>query len=233
MDGGIIMPPNGNGDGGTMASLKKIPKPVLYGGAAVLGLGAFLWYRHQAAASASPGTVADTSSVPDSSGFNVSDAGAGDGGANVAPFTTVPVLGTNEAWEQEAISALSNSGFSTHVAGLAISRVLGGLVVTPEQEQIFLQAVGLLGPPPAGYPVPIKVQGGPAPPTGERKAVRRVAAGTFSLDQVAHRRGTSTDHLITVSRAHLGKTNLARFNKYVHNGTSRKMPPGLVYYTSN
>ncbi len=223
--------PDNPAPNGAMSSLKKIPKPVLFGGIAVLGIGGFIWYRRQAA---SAGPVIDTTgSIPDTSGLDTSSAGgAGDGGANVGIFQQ-PSPGTNESWDQEAVSALQLSGFSAHVAGLAISRVLGGQTVTPEQEQIFLQAVGLLGPPPAGYPAPIKVQGGTAPPTGVNKAVRHIATGGRSLDRVAHERGTSTEHLITVSRAHLKGTNKSRFDKYVSNGTGKKMPPGLVYYTSN
>jgi hypothetical protein len=216
----------------TGSPLKKIPKPVLFGGIAVLGVGGFLWYRHQATTSTTP-AVTDTGSIPDTSGLNTSSAGgAGDGGANVSMFQQ-PSPGTNESWEQEAISALQGSGYASHTAGLAVSRVLGGLTVTPEQEQIFLQAVGLLGPPPAGYPAPIKVQGGTAPATGTNKAVRHIATGTVSLDKVAHRRGTSTEHLITVSQAHLNPSNKARFDKYVSRGTGKVMPPGLIYYTSN
>src|SRR6266487_1685006 len=164
--------PDNPAPNGAMSSPKKIPKPVLFGGIAVLGIGGFIWYRRQAA---SAGPVIDTTgSIPDTSGLDTSSAGgAGDGGANVGIFQQ-PSPGTNESWDQEAVSALQLSGFSAHVAGLAISRVLGGQTVTPEQEQIFLQAVGLLGPPPAGYPAPIKVQGGTAPPTGVNKAIRHI-----------------------------------------------------------
>ncbi len=228
---------------GPVAGLKKIPKPVLFGGIAVIGVGGFLWYRRQAAKSSAAATGTDTGIDPstglpyaqEASGFSAADAGTGAGyyGANVPPnLPTVPTFNTNSDWEQQAIADLANSGYTTNVAGLAISRVLAGLTVSTAQEAIFLQAVGLEGPRPGGYPTPIKVQGNATEPGGT-KAVRHVATGFRSLRDVAHDRGTEVSHLEEVSRAHLNPANKTRFNKYVQGGTGKKMPPGLVYYTSN
>ena len=65
--------------------------------------------------------------------------------------------------------------------------------------------------------------------------VRHAADGTASLDQVAAHRGTTSDHLIHVTRnAHeISPDHLAEFNAYVRAGTQHKMRNGLVYYTSH
>ena len=83
--------------------------------------------------------------------------GAGSGG----------VYTTNSDWAAAAESALETGGISLSVSTLAISRVLGGLSVTHDQQDIFMQAVGLLGQPPQGYPTPIHLtDSGTGPPSG-------------------------------------------------------------------
>lgn len=83
----------------------------------------------------------------------------------------------------------------------------------------------------------------PAPPPAGTtdqisQAYRDVANGKQSLDQYAKSRQTTAAHLIaTTQAAHItgGITdeNLAAFMKYVQGGTSKTMPSGLVFYTSN
>lgn len=73
------------------------------------------------------------------------------------PSTTGGVYTTNNDWATAAETALENAGVGLSVSTMAISRVLGGLSVTPPQKDIFLQAIGLLGQPPQGYPQPIKL----------------------------------------------------------------------------
>lgn len=75
---------------------------------------------------------------------------------------------TNDEWTSAAESSLETAGVSLSVSGAAISKVLGGLSVSSDQRDIFMQAVGLLGQPPQGYPTPIKVSDsgtGPTKPT--------------------------------------------------------------------
>ena len=107
--------------------------------------------------------------------------GAGSGG----------VYTTNSDWAAAAESALETGGVSLSVSGMAISRVLGGLSVTSDQRDIFMQAVGLLGQPPQGYPTPIHLvdsgtgpspapSGGPLPaPTGLKATT--IGASTATL----------------------------------------------------
>jgi hypothetical protein len=68
---------------------------------------------------------------------------------------------TNDEWYQEVVAA-----FPTY--GAAIAGVLGGVTVTTAQKNQFLEAVGVFGQPPGGYPQPIKTSdtgGQPAPGT--------------------------------------------------------------------
>ena len=64
---------------------------------------------------------------------------------------------------------------------------------------------------------------------------RQVATGTTSLDQVARERHSSPQHIIETTREapEITRQNKARFNRYVAKGTHRRMPAGLVFYTTN
>lgn len=57
---------------------------------------------------------------------------------------------TNEQWIEAAEAQMGD----TSTVSAALSKVLGGLPVTTAQDQIFLEAVGILGSPPGGYPTP-------------------------------------------------------------------------------
>lgn len=89
-------------------------------------------------------------------------------GAGSAGVTT-----SNTAWVAAAEADLQNAGYDIATVGAALSKVLAGIGVTPEQRDIFLQAVGVEGNPPQGYPQPIKVttSGPPPPPTPPPAAV--------------------------------------------------------------
>ena len=70
---------------------------------------------------------------------------------------------------------------------------------------------------------------------GAEHFARQVATGTKSLDQVAKERRTDAKHLIDTTREapEISRTNLARFNRYVRTGTHKRMPAGLVFYSTN
>lgn len=61
---------------------------------------------------------------------------------------------TNDEWVQQAVGG-SVPGDPGAIQS-ALSAVLGGLTVTTAQKNLFLEAVGVLGQPPNGYPTPIK-----------------------------------------------------------------------------
>lgn len=168
-----------------------VKKPILIGGIAVTGgILAFAYYRRSrlgaaAPAAAAPVTAAepitgdDLAQASDAAGYNTIYPPAQaqfspygyDIYGNPLPAPTGAagasgVYSTNSDWAGAAESALENGGVTLDVSTLAISRVLGGLTVTSQQRDYFMQAVGLLGPPPQGYPQPIKlVDTSTGPPT--------------------------------------------------------------------
>lgn len=79
------------------------------------------------------------------------------------------VYTTNNDWAAAGESVLENASVTLAVSTAAITRVLGGLSVTAQQRDYFMQVIGTLGPPPQGYPTPIHLVDtptDPAPPTG-------------------------------------------------------------------
>jgi hypothetical protein len=82
------------------------------------------------------------------------------------------VYTTNADWATAAESALESETLTLATIQSALGRVLGGLSVTSAQRDIFMQAVGILGQPPQGYPTPIKLtdDGSGSTPTGPLKA---------------------------------------------------------------
>lgn len=89
-------------------------------------------------------------SLYDSAGYG--GFGAGAYGTSLPPSANT--LATNEEWMAQAVSDTpGNSG----TVEAALAGVLGGLTVTSAQRAIFLEAVGINGQPPQGYPTPIKV----------------------------------------------------------------------------
>jgi hypothetical protein len=85
---------------------------------------------------------------------------AAQGGVTGSPVA--PVVSTNSDWLQAALQVLPGGDTSANEAALA--GVLGGLTVTTAQKNIFLEAVGLEGQPPQGYPTPIKTSDTAAQP---------------------------------------------------------------------
>lgn len=74
------------------------------------------------------------------------------------------VYTTNSDWATAAESDAATLNIDTATAATAISRILAGLSVTTQQQDLFMQLVGLLGQPPQGYPKPIKVTDSPGQP---------------------------------------------------------------------
>jgi hypothetical protein len=83
---------------------------------------------------------------------------------------------TNSAWMADALAVLPGGSSSANEAALA--GVLGGLTVTTAQKNIFLEAVGLEGQPPGGYPQPIKTSDTSAHPGSPSKAAGAVTGLT-------------------------------------------------------
>lgn len=86
-----------------------------------------------------------------------------------SPTATTPVT-TNDEWLQEVQAQYP--GWATALRG-----VLGGLTVTTAEKNQFLEAVGIFGAPPQGYPTPIKTSdtgGHPGPPPANTVTVPNV-----------------------------------------------------------
>jgi PASTA domain len=71
-----------------------------------------------------------------------------EGGAANPGTTTTPIT-TNDQWVQEV-----DTLFPSYTQ--AVAMVLGGVTVSTAQKNQFLEAVGVFGQPPEGYPTPIK-----------------------------------------------------------------------------
>lgn len=91
---------------------------------------------------------------------------AAQAGTTAASTSTAPA--TNSQWLQDALQVLPGGDSSANEAALA--GVLGGLTVTTAQKNIFLEAVGLEGQPPQGYPTPIKTSDTAAQPAASTAA---------------------------------------------------------------
>jgi hypothetical protein len=94
---------------------------------------------------------------------------------------------TNDEWVQEAIGGSVPGDPGTIQA--ALSAVLGGLTVTTAQKNLFMEAVGVLGNPPQGYP-PIHTSDTSAQPAAPAKpsatvkvpnAVGQTQAGAYAM----------------------------------------------------
>ena len=158
--------------------------------------------------------------------------GGGSGTPGPGSFTT------NAEWAQYAEQYLTqNEGLGSGAVGAAIGRYVGGLRLTPEQVSVVEQAIAFAGlPPVAGNggnpPGYLTDSGGGKKTTGPK---RHVADGRQSLDEVARGRRTTPAHIEEVTRSakEISRASLARFNTYVAHGTDKKMPAGLIYYTTD
>jgi hypothetical protein len=182
-----------------VSAFAKKHKVVVWGGIAIGGIAAVLIWRRQAANSAanatSPtatsatgtGTIDPTTGLPEGSpedqaalqsfygdGFSQ----VGGGGFNPWPVSqpaptggggTTTAVSTNDQWLIAAEKSLPN-GHSAAVE-TALARVLGGLTVTWAQRALFLEAQGIVGQPPQGYPKPIKLANGGGDTGGSHQKV--------------------------------------------------------------
>jgi hypothetical protein len=87
---------------------------------------------------------------------------------------------TNSEWLTQAVSDLSGQGVSTTSAETALSKVLGGITVTVQEQDLFLEAVGIEQAPPQGHP-PIKLSNTPGNPgpTGSKSTVPGVVGANY------------------------------------------------------
>lgn len=118
------------------------------------------------------------------------------GTTGITTPTSPSGITTNADWVTEAESGVIPGSVSTISA--AVSKVLGGLAVTTAQRDLFMEAVGVLGQPPQGYPQPIKLTDTPAQPS-PAKTKTIVANGSEDLSQIAHANHTMGGVLVTLN----------------------------------
>lgn len=107
-----------------------------------------------------PGTPEDTA------------AGGTTGAVTTGTGATGATVSTNSDWLQEALSVVPGNSSTVQTA---LASVLGGLTVTTAQKNLFLEAVGILGQPPQGYPQPIKTSDTSAHPAAGAKAAGAIS----------------------------------------------------------
>lgn len=118
-----------------------------------------------------PGTPQDLSALSQLSQSGTATTGTGTTSTGTAPTT-------NSEWMTDALAALPGGATSTNQSALA--SVLGGLTVTTAQKNVFLEAVGLVGNPPQGYPA-IKTSDTAAQGTGTTGNSTSKTAGPISV----------------------------------------------------
>ena len=145
----------------------------------------------------------------------------GDNPITTPPPSTNPVT-TNAEWVTEV-----DATFPNYTQALAM--VLGGVPVTTAQKTQFLEAVGIYGNPPQGYPTPIQTTDTatqPAPPAA-KKAVPLVIGKTRDVGTAALR---AAGFKVTVSGTQPAKGS-AYIEKQNPNGGTLVAPGSTVNVT--
>lgn len=144
-------------------------KYAIAGGAIIVGIAGFAWWRHLNAAPVTEEAAPAAADFTEGGDYVYGDSGmsayatdyAYDGGAYPYPSYTTPSYGTtttvqtatpvtNPEWTTRAIEHLELVGVESQTASLAVSRYLLKECVTATQADVVRQAIGGLGPPPQG-----------------------------------------------------------------------------------
>lgn len=120
---------------------------------------------------------------------------------------------TNSQWLAAAEQALGN----TSDIVTALTKVLGGVAVTAAQQQVFMEAVGIVGQPPGGYPTIHLTGTSGAPP----------ASGTSTVSVPNVVGATANGAIATLTAAGLGyKLSSERNPKYTYHINSQTPAKG-------
>jgi PASTA domain-containing protein len=134
-------------------------------------------------------------------------------GTSVSGSNPTTAITSNSQWLAAAEAQLGDTSAITQ----ALTKVLGGVAVTSAQQQIFMEAVGIIGQPPGGYPT-INLTSTPAQPTPTAPG-----GGTVTVPNV---KGMSANNgLAALSRVGLvGHLNVTRNPKDTY--TIKGQTPG-------
>jgi len=94
---------------------------------------------------------------------------------------TTGSVSTNSDWLEAALGVVPGDSGTVQAA---LAAVLAGLTVTTAQKNLFLEAVGILGNPPQGYPQPIKTSDTSAQP-GTSSAAKTSTAKAGAISNLA------------------------------------------------
>lgn len=159
--------------------------------------------------------------IPYGSGYGTPYGAYGGGGYYGGGVGTTTTPTNNQTWLDDAESALG----STAAVQAALTKVLGGVTVTTAQKDIFLEAVGILGAPPEGYP-PIHTtdtSGHPKPGTKKVKVPKvtgdayETAAAKIKAVGLVARRGSANVGVVS-SQSPEGGTEVAKGSSVVLRG---------------
>ena len=171
------------------------------------------------------GEIDPNTGIPFADEFGGGSGNIGTGGAVGGGITT------KEEWVQQAESDLNAPAL-----GGAAAKIFGGLSVTKNEKDLFLEAVGLEGPPPGGYPTPIKLQdtaGQPKPPLNPKPGPKSPgnphgnktrtihASGMFDVNGIARNHGISEARLLELNP---GLRHFEGSGHKVPKGTPVKIP---------
>lgn len=231
--------------------LGNTPKgAVMAGGLAVVGVSAYLLYKHFTKPKGTPYASAygqygaygaygqygmAAFGYGSYSPYGTYGFGGGGGGffpqyyqyGSQGPQGPGPIT-TNQEWFQAAIASLGSTG--TDKTGRVLSSYIFGLPVSKDDEMIVQEAEAFNGPPPVsgvgGYPPKIHVvgdhKGQPPPPQKDPTTVITVHR-TGTLSSIARSRGWGSEFLSDVeSMNHLHASSI------VHKGQKLTVPKGSV-----
>jgi LysM repeat protein len=128
-----------------LAFLKKKAGPLTYGEWALVGsagIAAAVWYRKKYGSSGAATGVDSLGTSGDPATSGILSGTSGSGGSS--QYTTTA------EWGNAAVTALTQAGVAPGTATQAISDYLAGNFLTPAEQLLVSQAIGLIGSPPGG-----------------------------------------------------------------------------------
>lgn len=149
---------------------------------------------------------------------------------------TATGISTNSEWLQAAEGDLPGDQATIQAA---LSGVLGGITVTTAQKNLFLEAVGINGPPPQGYPTPIKTSdtsaqpgGGTGTTTGAPKVTVPSVAGQTADSAIAElaKAGLRGSITLTAASNHPGIFHIVTKTSPASGASAAKGSTVVIYY---
>jgi len=185
------------------------------------------------------GTVEDQNALAQLNGGLTSGGLGGSVGVdNPIPSPGPVAPATNSAWAQQVEQDLSAIGYSATDVAAAVGRYLAKLGLSTSQQNIIQIALAEDGPPPQGsYSIIPGPNSGNPPPTVQKfTGHRQISGGKQSLMSWASQHHTTAGAIVeetelAFTTKHLTPANHDKFSRYLLNGTDKRMPVGLVFYS--